>query len=236
MRDELLAVSNLSAGYGPVVVLHQVSLVVGAGEFVALVGPNGSGKTTLLRTIAGVLPPIEGTIRFAGAPVGHRPPEERVHLGISSVPEGRHLFAELTVLDHLDLGAHVPRARPFRHATLGLVRELFPQIWEKRHRRVAELSAGEQQMVAVARALMARPRLLLLDDPFLGLHGSVIAGFCAALRRIGEEGVAVLVAGQHVRRILSLADRAYLLVEGQVAQEGAGRALLAAPAIEALLL
>ena len=227
MRDELLAVSHLSAAYGPVVVLRQVSLVVGPGEFVALVGPNGSGKTTLLRTIAGVLPPIEGTIRFAGAPVERRPPEERVHLGISSVPEGRHLFAELTVLDHLDLGAHVPRARPFRHATLDLVRELFPQIWEKRRRRVAELSAGEQQMVAVARALMARPRLLLLDEPSMGLAPLLVATIFEVIRAINAQGIPILLVEQNAYMALQVAQRGYVLQTGRIVLADTAAALRA---------
>jgi branched-chain amino acid transport system ATP-binding protein len=193
---------------------------------VALIGPNGAGKTTLLRAVTGRLPHQAGAIRLDGVPLGGLPPYRIAALGVATIPEGRRLFDELTVAENLDLGAYLPAARREAAATRAHLEALFPVLRERRDQPAGLLSGGEQQMVALARGLMARPRLLVLDDPFLGLGRAVIAGVCAALRALtADRGLGVLAAGQHVRRLLRLADRAYLLDEGRVVVEGPAAAL-----------
>ena len=174
----LLQVDRLSAGYGDLLILREVSLEAREGEFVALVGPNGSGKTTLIRTLTGLLPPRGGTIRLQGERIDGLPPYAIAALGIACIPEGRLLFRELTVRENLELGAYLPRARAREGQTLGLIFRLFPFLETRARSRAGVLSGGEQQMLALARGLMARPRLLLLDDPFLGLARTVTDRFC----------------------------------------------------------
>jgi len=225
MREPLLVVDNVHAGYGDLLVLRGCSLEVREGEFVALVGPNGSGKSTLLRTITGLLTPQTGTIRFEGERIDGLPPYEIAARGIALIPEGRRLFAPLTVRENLELGAFLPRAHPHQEETLRRVFRIFPVLEEKQSARAGVLSGGEQQMLALARGLMARPRLLCLDDPFLGLARQVITRFCQAIRSLTVEGITILAAGQHVRRLLRLAHRAYLLDEGQIVRAGSGAEL-----------
>ena len=232
----LLEVERIDVFYDRVHVLHDVTLHVAPGEMVALVGPNGSGKTTLLRTIQGLLIPADGEIRLAGERIDALPAYERVMRGIAMIPEARHLFLEMTVQENLELGAYPPRARREMRELLDMVYALFPALWEKRHDRVSTLSAGQQQMVVIGRALMSRPRLLLLDDPFIGLSRQVMNRFCETLRRINHGGLTVLIAGQHVRRLLRLADRAYLLEQGRVALAGPGHTLLQDPHLQTVLL
>ncbi len=238
MRSDgaLLEVERIDVFYDHVHVLHDVTLHVAPGEMVALVGPNGSGKTTLLRTIQGLLRPADGEIRLAGERIDHLPAYERVMRGIAMIPETRHLFPEMTVEENLELGAYPERARREMRELLDMVYALFPALWEKRHDRVSTLSAGQQQMVVIGRALMSRPRVLLLDDPFVGLSRKVMDRFCETLARINDGGLTVLIAGQHVRRLLRLADRAYLIEQGRVVLEGPGRALLEDPYLQAVLL
>ena len=223
----LLEVDRLSAGYGDLLILREVSLEVREGEFVALVGPNGSGKTTLIRTLTGLLPSRGGTLRLRGERIDGLPPYAIAALGIACIPEGRQLFRELTVRENLELGAYLPRARTREIETLRLIFRLFPFLETRGRSRAEVLSGGEQQMLALARGLMARPRLLLLDDPFLGLARAVTDRFCQALREITDEGITILAAGQHVRRLLRLARRGYLLDEGRVVRAGTGAELLA---------
>ncbi len=225
MMEALLVIDNVHAGYGNLLVLKGCSLEVRAGEFVALVGPNGSGKSTLLRTITGLLTPQAGTIRLEGERIDGLPPYEIAARGIALIPEGRRLFAPLTVRENLELGAFLPRAHPHRDETLRLVFRIFPALQEKLSARAGVLSGGEQQMLTLARGLMARPRLLCLDDPFLGLARQVITAFCQAIRSFTAEGITILAAGQHVRRLLRLAHRAYLLDEGQIVRSGSGAEL-----------
>jgi branched-chain amino acid transport system ATP-binding protein len=233
----LLAVDGVRAGYGGALVLREVSLEVRPGEFVALLGPNGAGKTTLLRAITGRLPVRTGAIRLDGARLDGVPPYRIAALGVATVPEGRRLFDELTIGENLELGAYLPAARREAAAARAFLEGLFPVLRDKRDLPAGVLSGGEQQMVALARGLMARPRLLILDDPFLGLARPVIARFCTALGELrAARAVAVLAAGQHVRRLLGLADRAYLLAEGRVAAEGPGPALLGDPEVRRTLL
>jgi branched-chain amino acid transport system ATP-binding protein len=222
----LLQIEGVEAGYGEALVLRGVSLEVGAGEVVALLGPNGAGKTTLLRAVTGRLPLRAGAIRLSGVSLAGLPPYRIAALGVATIPEGRRLFDELTVAENLDLGAYLPAARREAAATRARLEALFPVLRERRHQPAGLLSGGEQQMVALARGLMARPRLLVLDDPFLGLARAVIAAVCAALRALAaDDQLGILAAGQHVRRLLGLADRAYLLDEGRVVVNGPAAAL-----------
>ena len=222
----MLSVQDIQAGYDHVRVLRDCSLEVRAGEFVALVGPNGAGKSTLLRTIAGLLPARAGAIRLNSERIDGLPPYAIAARGIALVPEGRRLFGPLTVRENLELGAFLPRAQSRQEETLRLIFRLFPTLQEKAFLPAAALSGGEQQMLAVARGLMARPRLLCLDDPFLGLARPVTNRFCQAFRDVMTEGTTILAAGQHVRQLLRLAHRAYLLEEGRVVLSGPGAELL----------
>lgn len=225
MTGPLLVVENVSAGYNHLLVLKGCSLEVREGEFVALVGPNGAGKSTLLRTIAGLLAPRAGAIRLDGERIDGLPPYEIAARGITLIPEGRRLFGPLTVRENLELGAFLHRAEPHREETLRLVFRLFSVLEERQSAQAGVLSGGEQQMLALGRGLMTRPRLLCLDDPFLGLARQVIRRFCEALRSLAAEGVAILAAGQHVKGLLRLAHRAYLLDHGQVVRAGSGAEL-----------
>ena len=179
----LLRLEGVEAGYGEARVLRGVSLEVGAGEVVALLGPNGAGKTTLLRAVTGRLALRAGTVRLDGVPVAGLPPYRIAALGVATIPEGRRLFDELTVAENLDLGAYLRAARREAAATRARLEALFPVLRERRHQPAGLLSGGEQQMVAIARGLMARPRLLVLDDPFLGLARAVIATVCESVFR-----------------------------------------------------
>jgi len=236
-RTPLLRVEGVSVGYDGALVLREITLEVHCGEFVALVGPSGSGKSTLLRAITGLLPVRHGEIRLDGRRIDGLPPYRIAALGVAAVPEGRRLFDELSVRENLLLGAYLPPARRRAAETLALVERLFPRLADKRDEPAAVLSGGEQQMVALARGLMARPRLLVLDDPFLGLARPLIGSFCQALAELtANSGITILAAGQHVRRLLRLAHRGYVLDEGRVAATGSGRALLADPTVRRTLL
>ncbi|MFQ5520738.1 MAG: ABC transporter ATP-binding protein [Candidatus Methylomirabilia bacterium] len=226
MNSPLLDVSQVWVGYDDVVVLKGCSVELREGEFVALVGPNGAGKSTLLRTVTGLLTPRAGAIRFRGERIDAKPPYEITARGVTLIPEGRRLFAPLTVRENLELGAFLPDAYSRREETLRHIFGLFPTLQEKQAAPAATLSGGEQQMLCLGRGLMTRPRLLCLDDPFLGLARPVINRFCQAIRAITAEGMTILAAGQHVHRLLRLAHRAYLLDEGQVVLSGSGSQLL----------
>ena len=223
----LLQVSELHAGYGDLEVLRGLSLEVSAGEFVALVGPNGAGKSTLLLALSGLVPIQAGVIRLGGAVINGRPPYEIAARGLVLIPEGRRLFGPLSVRENLELGAFLPQARARQDETLRTIFKLFPMLEERQQAPAQVLSGGEQQMLALARGLMACPRLLCLDDPFLGLQRAVTDRFCQAVHTIMAGGLTILAAGQHVRRLLRIATRAYLLDEGRVVLEGGGRELLA---------
>ncbi len=225
----MLEVEGVEASYGPFLALAGVSLTVAPGELVALLGPNGAGKTTLIRCIAGLLRPRAGLIRWQGRPLTGVPAHAVVDRGIAVVPEGRRPFASLTVEEHLDLGAFAPRARPERARRLEEVFALFPVLRERRRALVRTLSGGQQQMVAIARALMAGPSLLVLDEPSLGLAPRVVESILAALADINRRGVSVLLVEQNVQAALALAHRAYLLESGRLVHEGRGSVLLDDP-------
>jgi len=249
--DPFLEIDHIDVFYGEAHVLRDFTLHVNRGEMVAIVGPNGSGKTTLLRTIQGLMHPAHGAIRLEGKRIDSLPAYRLVQEGVALIPEARHLFLDMTVHENLQLGAHTRRAR---HEMVPLpavlrpqngdglrtglenVYALFPALWEKRDEPASSLSAGQQQMLVIGRGLMARPRLLLLDDPFLGLARGVTERFCETLTHINHGGVTLLIAGQNVRRLLRLSDRAYLVERGQVVAEGSGTDLLEDPYLREVLL
>ncbi len=224
MTAPLLDVGNLSAGYGHVPVLHGVSLSVDAGRIAALVGPNGAGKTTLMAAIMGLLP-RQGSVRFAGRPAG--PTEAMVAAGAVLVPETRALFADMSVTDNLLLGAYPRRqaGRAARARALAEVFALFPRLEERRRQVAATLSGGERQMLALGRALMSRPRLLLLDEPSLGLAPRIVRDIFRVLAGLRDEGLAILLVEQNARAALDIADTGYVLEMGEVVLQGPSAAL-----------
>ena len=225
----MLEIRDLDAGYGDIRVLSAVSLTVGAGEIVALLGPNGAGKSTLLNTVAGLLRPRRGTITFAGTDLTRLHGHLIVEQGIALVPEGRRLFGGMTVEDNLELGAFAPRARAERAAGLERVYALFPDLPSRRRQLVRALSGGQQQMVAVGRALMTNPRLLMLDEPSLGIAPRLVASIMQSLAAINRSGVAVFLVEQNVQAALGLAHRAYVLESGRIALAGTAAELAADP-------
>jgi len=227
----VLEVWQLDAAYGELRALAEVSVRVEPGEIVALVGSNGAGKTTLLRSIAGLTRPRAGRIRWRNEDLGHLPPHKVVERGVAMVPEGRRLFGHMTVEENLGLGAFTRRARGERSASLARVYEIFPRLAERRRQRAGALSGGEQQMVAIGRALMTRPALLMLDEPSLGLAPRVVEALLEVLATIHQTGVAVFLVEQNVRAALGLAHRGYLLAHGRVVGEGSGAGLLGDPEV-----
>ncbi|HEV8615734.1 MAG TPA: ABC transporter ATP-binding protein [Methylomirabilota bacterium] len=225
----MLEIRNLETGYGDARALSGVTLSVGAGEIVALLGPNGAGKSTLLKTVAGLVRPRAGTIHWDGDDLAQVGAHRIVEHGVAMVPEGRRLFDSMTVEDNLELGAFAARARAARRASLERVYALFPFLRERRREIVRALSGGQQQMVAVGRALMSSPRLLMLDEPSLGLAPRVVASIMDALATINREGVAILLVEQNVPAALALAQRAYVLESGRIVREGGGAVLLHDP-------
>jgi branched-chain amino acid transport system ATP-binding protein len=221
----LLEIADLRSGYGDVPILHGVSLTVEEGEVVSLVGANGAGKTTLLRAISRILP-LDGSIRFAGEDIGRLASDEIVARGIAHVPEGRQLFTGLTVLENLELGAPARLARPEIAERLDRVYAIFPRLAERRRQYCATLSGGEQQMVAIGRGLMMEPKLLMLDEPSLGLAPSMVAGIFDTVSRLNAAGMAVLLVEQNVVESLRRSHRGYVLETGRIVLEGAADALL----------
>ncbi len=227
----MLEVAGLSSRYGRITALDSVSLSVNDGELVALVGANGAGKSTLLRTLSGVQPAAAGSVHFEGADVTRVSPRARVRMGIVQVPEGRQVFGPLTVEDNLRLGAYV---RPASEIVDGLekVYALFPILASKRHDAAGTLSGGQQQMLAMGRALMSRPRLLLLDEPSMGLAPRLVAEIFATIRSLKDASTTILLVDQNARAALSVADRAYVLEVGRIALSGSGAELLHNPAVQ----
>lgn len=229
----MLEVRGLSAGYGRVGVLREISLSVPAGKIVALLGANGAGKTTLMRAITGLASIHAGTVMFAGNAVTGRAPETLVRQGLVLVPQGRLLFGDMTVRENLEMGAFTVADRGNFETQLSRVETLFPILRERAGQMAGLLSGGEQQMLAVGRALMSSPRCLLLDEPSLGLSPKAFIGIIEAIRRVNAEGIPVLIAEQNVRRILRIADYVYVLETGHIEIEGEGQQLIADARIRA---
>lgn len=222
----MLAVQSVNAAYGDLPALSDVSLKVERGEIVVLIGPNGAGKTTLLRTIVRLHRPTSGSIVFDGKPIHTIPAHELSERGITLVPEGRRLFGGMTVLENLQVGAHSSRAHAQRERVLKQVFEIFPVLAERRNSLAATLSGGTQQMLAIGRALMGAPRLLLLDEPSLGLAPLVVKNIFDVLNLLNREGVTVLLVEQNARSALELAHRAYILEQGRIVGHNTGAGLL----------
>ena len=225
----MLEVADLSAGYLGEDVVHGASFTVAAQEVVAVIGSNGAGKTTLFRAVCGLLAASRGDVRFDGVPITRRRAHRIARLGLAYVPAERDLFPQMTVEDHLDLGAYPRRPDPARRA---LVFDLFPRLGERRRQRAATMSGGEQQMLAVARALMANPRLLVLDEPTTGLAPKLAAEAYHALGRLREHGLTVVVAEQQVPLALDLADRGYVLENGRIGLAGTAAELTGNPDVQ----
>src|SRR5579883_446085 len=224
----MLAIRDLDLFYGDAQALDGVALDVGLGEIVAIVGANGAGKTSLIRTIFGMERPSKGSIRFEEREIAGAPPHVICDLGIGQVAEGRQIFPNMTVQENLEMGAVVPRARGGVRASLDRVFGLFPRLQERRRQAAGTLSGGEQQMLAIARCLMGRPRLVMLDEPSLGLAPVIVEDVFAVIARLRrEEGLTIVLVEQNVAISLALADRGYVLENGRIVMTGAGAALLA---------
>ena len=222
----MLSVEHLGAGYGPLPVLHDVSLEVGPGEMVALIGANNAGKSTLLRTIAGLHRPSAGRVVLDGRDLTTLPAHEIANLGVALVPEGRGLFPEMTVEENLLMGGHVPRARAARAETIESVYARFPVLKERRRQVASTLSGGQQQMLAVGRGLVSKPRILLLDEPSWGLAPLLLRELFTALKELNGRGLAILLVEQNIRFSLELSRRSYVLLHGRVYLSGDSKALI----------
>jgi branched-chain amino acid transport system ATP-binding protein len=227
----MLAVDGLHSGYGKLEVLHGVSLTIEQGQIVTLIGANGAGKTTLLKTISGLIRPTAGTIEFDGDDIARRAPHKIVAMGLSQVPEGRAILRRMTVLDNLRMGAFTRRDAQVGSDIEAVFRR-FPALAERRARPAATLSGGEQQMLAIGRALMARPRLLLLDEPSLGLAPRLVTRIFVTLRELQHEGKTILLVEQNARQALQVADRGYVMERGRIVLSGSGQELLNMPEVQ----
>ncbi len=236
----MLEVDAINVAYGALQVLWEVSLEVGEGEVVSVIGPNGAGKTTLIKTIVGLLRPRvtdgRGRITFRERRIDGLAPQEIVRQGIAVVPEGARVFPEMTVLDNLKMGAVVPRARQRRAQSLAEVFALFPRLEERSLKPARTLSGGERQMLAIGRALMACPDLLLLDEPSLGLQPTLVKAIMDTIRRINERGITVFLIEQNVHFSLPMSHRAYVLEHGRIVLEGTGQELLRNPHVRVFYL
>jgi len=228
----MLKVSNLCAGYGKSQVLNGLDFEVRAGEIVTLIGANGAGKTTTLKTLCGVIPATGGTVEFEGRDLTNRKPYDIVDAGITMIPEGRQLFPHFTVRDNLLMGAYKRAARPQVECKLEEVLGLFPRVKERLKQYAGSLSGGEQQMVAIARGMMADPRLLVFDEPSLGLSPLLVQQMFETIRNITGRGMTVLLVEQNVFRTLRLADRGYVLENGAIVRSGTGAELLSDPHVK----
>ena len=228
----LLEVSDLRSGYGDLPVIRGVDVRVEEGEIVTIVGPNGAGKTTLLKTVTGLLKAWSGSVRFDGQDITRTPGHLRPEQGLVMVPEGRQLFSFMTVEENLQLGAYGKRSRASAAATLDEVFELFPILVERRKQLAGSLSGGEQQQCALGRAVMTRPRLLILDEPSLGLAPILVERILELVQRLATTGLTVLLVEQNVHDALEMADRAYVLEQGSIVMSGTGAELLARPDLQ----
>ena len=228
----LLELTDVDAFYGRVQALRRVSITVDQGEVVALIGSNGAGKTTTLRTISGLMHPPAGSITFAGKDISRTPPHEIVGLGICQSPEGRRLFPRMQVIDNLRMGAFLRKDAAGIHKDMERVFELFPRLKERTTQLAGTLSGGEQQMLAIGRALMSKPKLLMLDEPSLGLAPILIETIFQIVREINAQGIPILLVEQNATKALEVANRAYVLETGSIVQTGSGKELLSSPDVQ----
>ena len=232
----MLDIRNINVFYGDVQVIWDVSFNVREGEIVALIGANGAGKSTILRTISGLLRPASGEILFDTAPIHTMEPYRLIDLGLAHCPEARRLFVEMSVEENLDMGALRGEAKKNRAATKEMVYGLFPRLKERRRQQSGTLSGGEQQMLAIGRALMSHPKLVMFDEPSLGLAPILVRDIFEIIKKIRAEGRTVLIVEQNVRQTLAIADRAYVLETGKLVMQGEGRAMLNDPHVKAAYL
>lgn len=216
----MLELRELEVAYGNIRAIKGISLTVAEGELVTLIGANGAGKSTTLKTISGLLRPTAGTLLYRGQPLDRLPPHKIVALGISHCPEGRHIFGRLTVTDNLRLGAVQRQDQEHIHGDIGHIYELFPVLKERNTQLAGTLSGGEQQMLAIGRALMSRPKLLLLDEPSLGLAPILVSVIFETIQQLKREGVTILLVEQNARLALDVADRAYVMETGRISLQG----------------
>jgi len=229
----MLRVSDLSVSHGHLMALRGVDFHVAGGELVAFIGSNGAGKSTLLNTLSGLVSPQSGSIRFEDREIVGMTPEQICGLGIIQVPEGRKLFAKMTVLENLEMGAYLGTARRRFREQLDLVFEKFPRLKDRKNQIAGTMSGGEQQMLAIARAMVALPKLLMLDEPSLGLSPLMAEEIYEVIRSLSDEGMTILLVSQEVHVALSMADRGYVLENGRIVRVGEGRQLLTDPGIRA---
>jgi branched-chain amino acid transport system ATP-binding protein len=232
----ILEVAGLVARYGRITALQDISLTVEQGEIVTLIGANGAGKTTTLRAISGLVRPAAGTIRFDGRDIGRLPPDEIVRAGISHSPEGRRVFPRMTVRENLELGAFTRSVKTEIAADLERVLAIFPRLKERYEQKAGTMSGGEQQMLAIGRALMSRPRVLLLDEPSLGLSPKLVQTIFEVIRDINARGTTILLIEQNARQALAVASRGYVLEVGRIAHAGAAAELAASEEVRAAYL
>lgn len=221
----ILEVKNLKAYYDEVQILWGVNFKVEKGNLTTILGPNGAGKTTTLKAIMGLLDKVEGEIIFEGENIKNLPPYKRVERGLVLVPEGRMIFPELTVLENLEIGAYTSKARKFAKKNLEHVFELFPRLKERIHQKAGTLSGGEQQMLAIGRGIMACPKLLMLDEPSLGLAPKLVLSIFEIIKKLKEEGITLLLVEQNVHLALNIADYGYILENGKIVDEGDAKKL-----------
>lgn len=232
----MLTVEGLSVSYGAIRALSDVSFHVDEGEIVALIGANGAGKSTTLRAISGLVDKEKGTIIFQGQPIHHLPPHQIVSLGISHVPEGRRVFPLMTVAENLEMGAYTRKDKKGKKRDLEMVYAKFPRLKERQNQLAGTLSGGEQQMLAIGRALLSRPKLLLLDEPSMGLAPMLVQHIFETIREINEAGTTILLVEQNARMALSLADRAYVLETGRMVLSGPAKELAENPQVKKIYL
>jgi len=228
----LLSVEHLRAGYGNMEVLHDVSLALEEDEIVTLIGANGAGKSTTLNVICGIVRPRSGSVRLGDRDITRTPTQEIVRLGLAQVPEGRKLFSELTVLENLEMGAYLRRDKEGVRRDMEYVFDLFPILRDRAHQLAGSLSGGEQQMCAIGRALMAQPRILLLDEPSLGLAPMLVRQIFGIIRRLHEGGTAILLVEQNAKMALEIAHRGYVMETGTITMEGDAKSLLNDPRVQ----
>ena len=232
MANPLLKVNDLDVFYADAQALWDINFQIAEGEIYSIIGSNGAGKSTILRVLSGLMQPASGTIEFLGSQVDGKSASAMVDLGISLVPEGRGLFTQLTVLENLELGAFTRRARPQMAATLDWIYELFPVLKARKNQLTGKMSGGEQQMVAIGRALMSRPKLLMLDEPSLGLAPLVVKTVFEIIHTLNEQNVTILLVEQNIHQALKIANRAHVLKTGKITMMGKGDELLSDPEIQ----